>query len=186
MAPRNILIVMADQLTPFMVGCYGNKAVKTPHMDALAAQGVRFDAAYSNSPLCTPGRYAFMTGQYISRFGGWDNAAYLPSTVPTFAHYLRLMGYRTGLAGKMHFVGADQLHGFEERHTSATQNFQVFLAEAQPSRNGYAFVHDLLDQLRDEQIDRVFTFASLASAIHPSEEPGVTAAVTTANRNPTT
>ncbi|MAO89972.1 MAG: choline-sulfatase [Rhodospirillaceae bacterium] len=118
MAPRNILIVMADQLTPFMVGCYGNPVVKTPHMDALAAQGVRFDAAYSNSPLCTPGRYAFMTGQYISRFGGWDNAAYLPSTVPTFAHYLRLMGYRTGLAGKMHFVGADQLHGFEERHTT--------------------------------------------------------------------
>lgn len=118
MGARNILIVMADQLTPFMVGCYGNGAVKTPHMDRLASEGVRYDAAYTNSPLCTPGRYAFMTGQYISRFGGWDNAAYLPSTVPTFAHYLRMMGYRTGLAGKMHFVGADQLHGFEERHTT--------------------------------------------------------------------
>lgn len=57
----------------------------------------------------------------------------------------------------------------------------VFLAEAQPSRKGYAFVHDLLDQLRDENIERVFTFASLASAIHPSEEPGVSAAVTSAN-----
>ena len=100
MGARNILIVMADQLTPFMVGCYGNGAVKTPHMDRLASEGVRYDAAYTNSPLCTPGRYAFMTGQYISRFGGWDNAAYLPSTVPTFAHYLRMMGYRTGLAGK--------------------------------------------------------------------------------------
>jgi len=118
MSPRNILIVMADQLTPFMVGCYGNPVVKTPHMDKLAAEGVRFDAAYSNNPLCTPGRYAFMTGQYTSRFGGWDNAAYLPSTVPTFAHYLRLMGYRTGLAGKLHFVGSDQLHGFEERYTT--------------------------------------------------------------------
>lgn len=118
MTAKNILIVMADQLTAFMVGAYGNNAVKTPNMDALAAQGTTFDAAYTNSPLCTPGRYAFMTGQYISRFGGWDNAAYLPSTVPTFAHYLRLMGYRTGLAGKMHFVGPDQLHGFEERYTT--------------------------------------------------------------------
>jgi choline-sulfatase len=118
MSARNILIVMADQLTPFMTGPYGCAAAITPHLDALADEGVRFDASYSNSPLCTPGRYAMMTGRYISRIGGWDNAAYLPSTVPTFAHYLRLMGYRTALAGKMHFVGADQLHGFEERHTT--------------------------------------------------------------------
>jgi len=117
-APRNILVVMADQLTPFALGCYGSPVAKTPHIDRLAAEGLRFDAAYCNSPLCTPGRYAFMTGRYVSRFGGYDNAAYLPSTVPTFAHYLRLMGYRTGLAGKMHFVGPDQLHGFEERFTT--------------------------------------------------------------------
>lgn len=116
-SPMNLLVVMADQLTPFVLGCHGGGA-KTPNIDRLAAEGTRFDAAYSNSPLCTPGRYAFMTGQYISRIGGWDNAAYLPSTVPTFAHYLRAMGYRTCLSGKMHFVGADQLHGFEERLTT--------------------------------------------------------------------
>jgi choline-sulfatase len=118
MAPRNILIVMADQLTPFAVGAYGSKAAITPNIDRLAAEGIRYDAAYTNSPLCTPGRYAFMTGQLGSRSGGYDNAAYLPSTVPTFAHYLRLMGYRTLLSGKMHFVGPDQLHGFEERLTT--------------------------------------------------------------------
>jgi choline-sulfatase len=114
----NILIVMVDQLTPFMLGCHGNPAARTPQIDRLAAEGLRFDAAYCNSPLCTPGRYAFMTGQHVSRFGGYDNAAYLPSTLPTFAHYLRLMGYRTALSGKMHFVGPDQLHGFEERYTT--------------------------------------------------------------------
>ncbi len=118
MATRNILVVMADQLTPFAVGCYGAPTAKTPHMDQLAAEGVRFDAAYSNSPLCTPGRYAFMTGRHVSRYGGYDNAAYLPSNVPTFAHYLRLAGYRTILSGKMHFIGPDQLHGFEERLTT--------------------------------------------------------------------
>lgn len=117
MSGMNLLIVMADQMTPFALGCYGGQSI-TPNIDKLAAEGTRFDAAYSNSPLCTPGRYAFMTGQYISRIGGWDNACYLPSTVPTFAHYLRAMGYRTCLSGKMHFVGADQLHGFEERLTT--------------------------------------------------------------------
>ncbi len=115
---HNLLVVMADQLTAFALGCYGNPAVRSPHIDRLAEEGVVFDAAYSSSPLCTPARYAFMTGQNISRCRGYDNAAYLPATMPTFAHYLRLMGYHTCLAGKMHFVGPDQLHGFEDRVTT--------------------------------------------------------------------
>ena len=114
----NILIVMADQLTAKALGCYGHNEVISPNIDHLANQGVLFESAYSSSPLCTPGRYAFMTGQSISRCGGYDNAAYLPATMPTFAHYMRLMGYKTCLSGKMHFVGPDQLHGFEERVTT--------------------------------------------------------------------
>ena len=115
---NNIVVIMADQLTAKAVGCYGNHEVITPHMDHLASQGVLFENAYSSSPLCTPARYAMMTGQNISRCGGYDNASYMPSTMPTFAHYLRMMGYRTCLSGKMHFVGSDQLHGFEERVTT--------------------------------------------------------------------
>ncbi len=115
---QNILIIMADQLSALALGCYQNDDVKSPHIDRLAAEGVTFDAAYSSSPLCTPARYAFMTGQNISACGGFDNAAYMPATMPTFAHYLRLMGYRSCLSGKMHFVGPDQLHGFEERVTT--------------------------------------------------------------------
>jgi choline-sulfatase len=115
---QNILVVMADQLTALALGCYGNSVVKSPNIDQLAEQGVIFDSAYSSSPLCTPARYAFMTGQNISQCGGYDNAAYMPATMPTFAHYLRLMGYRTCLSGKMHFVGPDQLHGFEDRVTT--------------------------------------------------------------------
>jgi choline-sulfatase len=115
---QNILVIMADQLSALALGCYQNPDVKSPHIDRLAAEGVVFDAAYSSSPLCTPARYAFMTGQNISACGGYDNAAYMPATMPTFAHYLRLMGYRTCLSGKMHFVGPDQLHGFEDRVTT--------------------------------------------------------------------
>ncbi len=114
----NVLVVMYDQLTPGALGCYGNPATKAPTIDRLAAEGVVFDAAYTNSPLCTPARYCMMTGQLPSATRGYDNAAYLASTIPTFAHYARAAGYRTVLSGKMHFVGPDQLHGFEERRTT--------------------------------------------------------------------
>jgi choline-sulfatase len=115
-APQpNILIVMADQLTPGALAAYGNQVTRTPQIDALAAAGVVFESAYCNSPLCAPSRYALMSGKLPSRTGGYDNAAPLASDTLTFAHYLRHAGYRTILSGKMHFCGADQLHGFEER-----------------------------------------------------------------------
>ena len=114
----NILFVMADQLAPHFTGAYGHPLVRTPAMDSLVERGTRFDAAYCPSPLCAPSRFAMLTGQPVSVIGAWDNAAELPSSVPTLAHYLRLAGYRTTLSGKMHFVGPDQLHGFEQRLTT--------------------------------------------------------------------
>lgn len=114
----NILVIMADQLTAAALGCYGNTAVRSPNLDALAASGVVFDAAYTNSPLCSPARACMMTGRLPSRTGCYDNGAYWPSTFPSVAHYLRAGGYRTVLTGKMHFIGPDQLHGFEERRTT--------------------------------------------------------------------
>jgi choline-sulfatase len=114
----NILILMADQLTPRALAAYGNQVTLTPRIDALAAAGVVFDSAYCNSPLCAPSRYAMMTGTLPSANGGYDNAAALSSEAVTFAHHLRHAGYRTILSGKMHFCGADQLHGFEERLTT--------------------------------------------------------------------
>ncbi len=117
--PRpNIVVIMADQLAPQFTGAYGHAIAKTPHIDKLAARGMRFDAAYCNSPLCAPSRFAFMSGQLISRIAAYDNASEFPASVPTFAHYLRTLGYRTCLSGKMHFVGPDQKHGFEDRVTT--------------------------------------------------------------------
>ncbi len=118
MATPNIVIIMADQLAPQFCGAYDHPIVKTPHMDSLAQRGARFDAAYCNAPLCAPSRFSFMSGQLITRIAGYDNASEFPASIPTFAHYLRQKGYRTCLSGKMHFVGPDQLHGFEERLTT--------------------------------------------------------------------
>jgi choline-sulfatase len=112
------LILMADQLTARALPAYGNRVAKTPHIDALAAAGVVFDSFYCNSPLCAPSRFSFLSGRQVSAIGAYDNAAEFPAQVPTFAHYLRRAGYQTILSGKMHFCGADQLHGFEERLTT--------------------------------------------------------------------
>ncbi len=116
--PPNILLVMVDQLTPAVLPIHGHKVVKAPHLEALAARGVVFESAYCASPLCSPSRASFMTGLLPSRSGVYDNAAEFSADIPTFAHHLRLAGYRTILSGKMHFCGPDQLHGFEQRLTT--------------------------------------------------------------------
>jgi choline-sulfatase len=114
----HILIIMADQLSPVFLPAYGHKVVKTPHIDALAAAGVVFENAYCASPLCSPSRASFMSGLLPSRTRVYDNAAEFSADVPTYAHRLRRLGYRTVLSGKMHFCGPDQLHGFEKRLTT--------------------------------------------------------------------
>ena len=114
----NILFIMADQLAPQVLSAWGGPRVRTPHLDRLAEQGVVFENAYCNFPLCAPARFSMLSGRLPSRIGAFDNAVEFPASTPTFHHYLRLAGYRTCLAGKMHFVGPDQLHGYEERVTT--------------------------------------------------------------------
>ena len=114
----NILFIMADQLAPQFLPCYGHPVVKAPTIQRLAEQGVVFDAAYTNSPLCAPSRFVMMSARLPSAISAWDNAVEFSAEVPTFAHYMEHIGYRTCLSGKMHFVGPDQLHGFGERLTT--------------------------------------------------------------------
>ena len=114
----NIQFIQADQMTVFALKHYGNPLVRTPNIDRLAANGVVFENGYCNNPICASSRFSMMSGQLSSKIGAYDNAAEFPASIPTFAHYLRDLGYRTCLSGKMHFVGPDQLHGFEERVTT--------------------------------------------------------------------
>jgi choline-sulfatase len=114
----HILLIMADQLSPAFLPAYGHGIVRTPNIDALAAGGVVFENAYCASPLCSPSRASFMSGLLPSRTRVYDNAAEFAADVPTYAHHLRRLGYRTVLSGKMHFCGPDQLHGFEKRLTT--------------------------------------------------------------------
>jgi len=115
---KHILFIMADQMAAPMLPFYQSSPLKMPHLSRLAEEGVVFDSAYCNSPLCAPSRFTLVSGQLPSRIGAYDNAADFPADVPTYAHYLRRLGYHTALSGKMHFCGPDQLHGYEERLTS--------------------------------------------------------------------
>lgn len=114
----NILILMVDQLNGTLFPDGPADWLHAPNLKKLAARSTRFQNAYTASPLCAPGRAAFMSGQLPSATGVYDNAAEFPSSIPTYAHHLRRAGYYTALSGKMHFVGPDQLHGFEARLTT--------------------------------------------------------------------
>jgi len=114
----NILIIMVDQLNGKFFPDGPADFLHAPHMKALAKRSARFRNNYTSSPLCAPARASFMAGQLPSRTQVYDNAAEFASSIPTYAHHLRRAGYYTALSGKMHFVGPDQLHGFEERLTT--------------------------------------------------------------------
>ncbi|MVS99700.1 choline-sulfatase [Devosia marina] len=114
----NILVFMADQLNGTLFPDGPVEWLHAPNLKALAARSVRFANAYTGSPLCAPGRASYMSGQLPHRTRVYDNAAEFASDIPTYAHHLRRAGYSTALSGKMHFVGPDQMHGFEERLTT--------------------------------------------------------------------
>lgn len=137
---------MVDQLTPFVLKSYGGDVCKTPNIDALASRGVVFENAYCPYPLCAPSRFGMMSGRLPSRIGAYDNGAELAASTPTFAHYLRLHGYYTCISGKMHFVGPDQYHGFEERLTT----------EIYPADMSWTPDADFRDYNKDEE--RAYTF----------------------------
>lgn len=114
----NILFLMADQMSARALAIHGNKVCRTPHLDALAKSGVVFENAYCNAPLCAPTRFSMLAGRLPAAIGAYDNASEFRAEIPTMAHYLAALNYRTILCGKMHFIGPDQLHGYEERLTT--------------------------------------------------------------------
>jgi choline-sulfatase len=114
----NILIFMVDQLNGTLFPDGPADWLHAPNLKDLAARSTRFANAYTASPLCAPGRASFMSGLLPSRSRVYDNAAEFCADIPTYAHHLRRAGYQNCLSGKMHFVGPDQLHGFEDRLTT--------------------------------------------------------------------
>ncbi|HJT45775.1 MAG TPA: sulfatase-like hydrolase/transferase, partial [Chthoniobacterales bacterium] len=97
---RNILLIMCDQLRADALGCSGSW-VRTPNVDRIARNGVRFTNCVTNSPVCLPARISLATGRYPHNTGVWDNCPYeLPETTPTWMSAIQQAGYRTSVFGK--------------------------------------------------------------------------------------
>ncbi len=110
----NILIIHADQHRIDCLGAYGNADIKTPHIDQLAADGVRYNNSFCPFPVCTPSRYSLLCGQYVHEHRGWTNRSTLALDIETFPKMLRAAGYRTKAVGKMHFTPTYLDVGFDE------------------------------------------------------------------------
>ncbi|BCM93485.1 arylsulfatase [Abditibacteriota bacterium] len=99
----NIVVMIADDLTYHDLGCWGNKDVKTPNLDRLAAQGMRLTSCYTPAPVCSPTRQALYTGLFPVKNGAYPNHAIVRPGVKSLPFYLKPLGYRVGLVGKTHF-----------------------------------------------------------------------------------
>ncbi|MCL2832826.1 MAG: sulfatase-like hydrolase/transferase [Treponema sp.] len=115
MSKPDILIFLSDQHNAMLTGFSGDKIVRTPNMDKLAADGTFFKAAYTPSPLCVPARSAFLSGLLPEKTMCFENGSVLPGDRATFIHSIAAEGYETVLCGRMHFMGEDQRHGFTKR-----------------------------------------------------------------------
>ena len=119
--PKHILILHCDQLRADCLGYAGNPDVKTPHIDALAADGTVYTEHYTVYPICTPSRYSLWSGMYVHQHGAWNNCATLPGGYETFPRILKNNGYDTAVVGKMHFTPTYHDIGFN-RMRLAEQN----------------------------------------------------------------
>jgi len=124
----NIILIMADDLGYGGIGCYGNENIKTPNLDLLASEGLRFTDFHSNGPVCTPTRAALLTGQYQQRSGmegviyvnGETRKVGMDTTVTTIADILKNYGYETGIFGKWHL-------GYKKIFNPVNNGFNKFI-----------------------------------------------------------
>lgn len=98
----NVVLIMADQLRKNYLGCYGNDKVKTPNIDSISDNGMRFDNCFVTNPVCMPSRMSLFTGQYVHNHQLWSNGVHLPKELPTLGSFLGAHGYATASFGKAH------------------------------------------------------------------------------------
>lgn len=154
---RQVLFLMTDATRQDMVGCYGNPDVHTPNLDALAAEGIRFDCAYTCQPVCGPARSAIFTGLYPHSNGSFTNSVALGDNVKTIGQRLRDHGIHTAYIGKYHLDGGDYFglgrcpDGWDSDYW---YDMKCYLEELTPEER----VKSRNPKTNEEHIDASFTF----------------------------
>ncbi|HEV2124709.1 MAG TPA: sulfatase-like hydrolase/transferase [Chloroflexota bacterium] len=147
----NVLVIMTDQFRWDCLGAAGNRQVRTPHLDRIAADGVRYANTFCTLPVCTPSRYSLLSGLYVHQHGGWGNRCTLGTEIDTFPRALLRAGYRTKGVGKMHFTPTYLDVGFQEL-ALAEQNGPGRYDDdyhRELMANGLVPASDLVDQERE-------------------------------------
>lgn len=158
----NILVIIADDLGYADLGVHGGKDVPTPHLDALAASGVRCTSGYVSAPYCSPSRAGFLTGRAQTRFGhefnphvGDETKLGLPLDQRTIANYLHVAGYATGLIGKWHqgysVAHHPQSRGFDDYFGFLVGGHNYLLHRDAEAKFGSAHSHDMIYRSRELQ-----------------------------------
>ena len=132
-ATPNFLIFMADDMTYTDLGCYGNKDVRTPHLDAFAEQGIKFTKCFNPAPMCSPLRQSLYTGIYPVRNGAHPNHSQVHHGIKSLPHHLNALGYRTAILGKRH-EAPDSAFPFESlggRHHDNGKGLDLDLSKAE-------------------------------------------------------
>lgn len=113
--PMNLIFIISDQHNRNMMGCYGSSVVRTPNLDSLAKNGVKFNNAYCNFPICMPSRASMTTGEYAHKNNYWDNACPYAGDVKGFGHRLMENGHNVTTVGKLHYKNDDPYTGFPDQ-----------------------------------------------------------------------
>ena len=158
----NLLFLCSDQHQTAAAGCYGHRVAKTPNIDEIASDGVRFNRTYCQSPVCVPSRGSIITGLYPHQHGARILRDPLPASVPTVAHFFADHGYQTGAIGKMHFVDERQKHGFAHRLNANDHNARLTAAERKMLREDQGGAGDVIGKPSklDERFFRDTFYAS--------------------------
>lgn len=135
MKNKKVILIMTDSQRYDMVGCYGNPEMRTPNLDKLAAEGIRFDSAYTTQPVCQPARSAIFTGSYPHSCAGWSNCMGMSDNVQTIGRRLTDLGVHCAYIGKWHLDGGDYFglgrcaDGWDEHYWYDMRNYLEELTE---------------------------------------------------------
>ena len=182
-APPNIIVILADDLGYNDIGVYGSEIIETPHIDRLAADGVRLTDGYVAAAVCSPSRAGLYTGRYQPRFGyeynptGHDEELGLPTDQTTLGNMMREAGYATGLIGKWHLGKREKYHplnrGFDEYFGVLAGGTSYIDAskegvESWPARNGPTRRSDsnaIFDGFEKVEVEEYLTDVFAAKAV---------------------
>ncbi len=159
----NIILIMTDTQATNMVGCYSGKALNTNNIDQLAEDGIRYNSAYTCSPVCTPARAGLFTGIYSNQSGPWTNNIAPGKNISTMGRYFKDSGYQTCYIGKWHLDGHDYYGTgicppeWDDEYWYDGANYLAELDDQQIAlwRNGLNTIEDL----QEHHIDASFTWA---------------------------